>query len=251
MNAKLDTGRVFERIFQIYREQFTLLIPAALVLFIPVAILNGLVLTSGGVLAALIAAVIAIIATYWFQGMVVEAVRDILDGRRDQTVGGLFSSAAPFIGPLFGAGVLAGIGIAIGLILIIVPGLFLLTIWAVIVPAIVIDRVGVLDSFGRSRALVRGSGWQVFGVIVVLFLIQIVVGGALSAIADAISDSFVSYALGDLIGRVLIVPLSAIAATVMYVELRRLKGEALPEDVAAEPAPPAAEPPAAPEAPAG
>ena len=41
MNAKLDTGRVFERIFQIYREQFTLLIPAALVLFIPVAILNG------------------------------------------------------------------------------------------------------------------------------------------------------------------------------------------------------------------
>jgi len=259
MNAKLDTGRVFERIFQIYREQFTLLIPAALVLFIPVAILNGLVLTSGGVLAALIAAAIAIIATYWFQGMVVEAVRDILDGRRDHTVGSLFSSASPFIGKLFAAGVLAGIGIAIGLILIIIPGLFLLTIWAVIVPVIVIDRSGVLDSFGRSRELVRGSGWQVFGVIVVLFLIQLVVGGALSAIGHAISDSFAGYALADLIGRVLIVPLSAIAATVMYVELRRLKGEALPEDVGgdlapAAPAAPPAEPtapPAAPEAPAG
>ena len=82
------------------------------------------------------------------------------------------------------------------------------------------------------------------------------VGGALSAIGQSISDSFAGYALADLIGRVLIVPLSAIAATVMYVELRRLKGEALPEDVGGDLAPPAppAEPPAppaAPEAPAG
>jgi hypothetical protein len=248
MNAKLDTGRVFERIFQIYGEQFTLLIPAALVLFIPVAILNGLVRTGGGVLAALIAAVIGVIATFWYQGMVVEAVRDILDGRRDHTLGSLFSSAAPFIGPLLGAGILAGIGIGIGLILLIVPGLFLLTIWAVIVPVIVIDRTGVLDAFGRSRGLVRGSGWQVFGVIVVLLLLQIVVGGVLSAIADSITDgSFAGYAVADLIVRALVAPLSAIAATVVYVELRRLKGEALPEDVPGGPA----YPPTAPEAPAG
>ena len=75
MNAKLDTGRVFERIFEIYREQFTLLIPAALILFIPVAILNGLVQTGGGALAALATAAISLIASYWYQGMVVEAVR--------------------------------------------------------------------------------------------------------------------------------------------------------------------------------
>jgi hypothetical protein len=258
MNAKLDTGRVFERIFQIYREQFTLLIPAALVLFIPVAILNGLVLSGGGVLAALIAALIAVIATYWYQGMVVEAVRDILDGRRDYTIGGLFSSAAPYIGPLLGAGILAGIGVAIGLVLLIVPGLFLLTIWAVIVPAIVIERTGVLGAFGRSRELVRGNGWRVFGVIVVLFLLQAVVGGILSAIADSASDdSFAGYAIADLIKNVLIVPLSAIAATVMFVELRRIKGEPLAEDVAGAAVPTPADPttpaaaPSGPEAPAG
>jgi hypothetical protein len=258
MNAKLDTGRVFERIFQIYGDQFTLLIPAALVLFIPVALLNGLVLTSGGVLAALVTAAISIIATYWYQGMVVEAVVDILDGRRDHTVGSLFSSATPFIWPLFGAGVLAGIGIAIGFILLIVPGLFLLTIWAVIVPAIVIERTGVLDAFGRSRALVRDNGWRVFGVIVVLFLLQLVVGGILQAVADAVTDTFVGYAIADLLVRTLIVPLSAIAATVMFVELRRVKGEPLAEDVAGGPTAPAAperpaapEPPSAPEAPTG
>jgi hypothetical protein len=253
MNTKLDTGRVFERIFEIYREQFTLLIPAALVLFIPVAILNGLVLAGGGALAALITGVIAVIATYWYQGMVVEAVRDILDGRRDHTVGSLFSSASPFIAPLLGAGILAGIGIGIGFILLVVPGLFLLTIWAVIVPAIVIERTGVFGAFGRSRELVRGNGWRVFGVIVVFFLLQAIVGGILTAVADSVGDdSFAGYAVADLIVRVLVVPLSAIAATVMYVELRRAKGEPLAEDMTAtETAPPPAaqsEPPA-PEAP--
>ena len=50
MNAKLDTARVFERIFEIYRDQFTLLIPVALIRFAE-AVLNGLVQTDSGVLA--------------------------------------------------------------------------------------------------------------------------------------------------------------------------------------------------------
>jgi len=248
MNAKLDTGRVFERIFKIYSDQFTLLIPAALILFVPVAILNGLVLENGGALAALISVAVTVVATYWFQGMVVEAVRDILDGRRDQTVGGLFSSASPYIGPLLLAGILAGIATAIGFVLLIVPGLFLLTIWAVIVPVIVIERTGAMPAFGRSRELVRGDGWRVFGVIVVLFLLQIVLGGLVQAIVGGASDdSFAGYAIADLIVHVLITPLSAIAATVMYVELRRLRGQPLDIDMDA---PPVTEPPPARESPA-
>jgi hypothetical protein len=252
MNAKLDTGRVFERIFQIYREQFTLLIPAALLLFIPVAILNGLLLTSGGVLVGLATTAIGLIATYWYQGMVVEAVVDILDGRRDHTVGSLFSSTTPFIGRLIGAGLLATLIIVIGFILIIVPGLIALTFLAVVAPAVVIDRLGVTDALRRSRELVSGNAWRVFGVIVVLFLLTAVVSGIVNSIGGSASDdSFVGFAVADLIVRVLLTPLSAIAATVIFVELRRLKGEPLAEDTTAEAAPPAPPPESpAPEAPA-
>ena len=88
MNQKLDVARVFERIFEIYKDQFTLLIPAALVVFVPVALISGLIYAGDvSIFGGLIVAAIATIATYWFQGMVEEAARDILDGRRDHSVG--------------------------------------------------------------------------------------------------------------------------------------------------------------------
>lgn len=264
MNQKLDVARVFERIFEIYRDQFTLLIPAALAVFVPVALISGLIYAGDvSIIGGLIVAAIATIATYWFQGMVVEAARDILDGRRDHTIGSLVQSVTPVLGPLIVAGILAGLGIGIGLLLLIVPGLFLLTIWAVIAPVIVIERRGAIDSFGRSRELVRGHGWQVFGVIVVLFLVQFIITAVLNAIANSVSDSFVGYTISDLIVRVLVAPFTALAASVLFFELKALRGEPVlgtggggqiadtgPEQPAGGPAPTAAEP-AAPAPPSG
>lgn len=258
MNGKLDVARVFERIFEIYRDQFTLLVPAALVVFVPVAIISGLIYAGGvGILGALIVAAIGTIATFWFQGMVVEAARDILDGRRDHTVGSLVRAAIPVIGPLVVAGILAGIGIGLGLLLLIVPGLFLLTIWAVLAPVIVIERKDAMSSFGRSRELVRGHGWQVFTVIVILFLLQFIVTALIQALANSIADSVVGYSLADLIVRLLVAPLSALAAAVLYFELKALRGEPVLDTgpggeipPTGEPVPAPPPPPPAPEAPA-
>ena len=132
---------------------------------------------------------------------------------------------SPVLAPLIGAGILAGIGIAIGFVLLIVPGLFLLTIWAVLVPVIVLERTGVFPSFGRSRQLVRGHGWQVFGVLVVLFLLFLVIRILVAAIISGIADTFAGFALADLIVNLLTVPISGLAASVIYFELKRLHGE--------------------------
>jgi hypothetical protein len=237
--VKLDVGRVFERSYAVYRDQFTLLAPAALIVFVPIAILNGLLLSGAiGVLGVVLVGAISVVGNFWFQGMVVEAAEDIMDGRRDHTVGTLLSSVTPVLGALIGAGVLAGIGIGIGFLLLVIPGLILLTIWALLAPVIVIERAGVVPAFGRSRQLVQGNGWQVFSVIVVLFLIQFVVSGVAVAITTAISGSFAFYSIGDLIGRVLIAPLTALAAAIMYFELTERGGRSPSEPAPITPGPP-------------
>ena len=243
MDAKLDIGRVFSQIFRIYGQQFALLVGGALAVYVPVAIIDGILYDSGGFFLTLIANAVALVASYLYQGMVVEAARDILDGRRDQTIGGLFTSAGAVVGTLIVVGVLAGIAIAIGFVLLIVPGLILITIWAVIVPVVVIERTGVFESFGRSRELVKGHGWQVFGVLVLLFLATFVIQVVIAAILGGIFDSVFGFALGVLITSLLMAPLTALAASVIYFELKALKGEPVlatgPGGVPTEPVAPA------------
>src|SRR4051812_11773626 len=223
MEQRIDVGATLSRVFTLYREQAGILLPAAALLYLLPAIAT-LALGSGAAGLGLVATLLAVVVQYWYQGVVVRAVVDMEDGRRDFSTGDLFGATAPFIWPLFLAGLLAGIGIAVGLILLIVPGLVLLTWWALIAPAIVLEGTGVGGAFGRSRELVRGHGWQVFGIIVVLGIVQVVVGILLAIVAVAISDGRVADALGTYVGSVLVAPLSALAATVVYLRLRRIKG---------------------------
>lgn len=224
MPRKLDVGTVLSRTFEIYKDQFTLLIPAALVVFVPVAIINALLGATGSVIVIPITIAIGAIAGSLFSGMIVNAVRDMLDGRRDETIGSLLRSAAPVIGPLILASILAGIGLLIGFILLVIPFFFLLTFWAVVAPVIVVERPGVIPAFRRSMELVKGHGWQVFGVLVVFFLISIVAGGILGA-AFAAVDPAVGSGISNLLVNVFVTPLSAIAAAIMFFQLRELKGE--------------------------
>jgi hypothetical protein len=225
MSERLDIGRVLSRVFQYYREQAGLLLPAAAIIFVPIAIVNGAVYASGINLGLLVlTAVLGFAGSAWLAGMVVEAVRDIQDGRRDFDVGGLFRSVAPVFPALLAAGVLAGLGIGVGFILLIVPGLFLMTIWALVSPVVVIERPGVIPAFGRSRELVRGHGWQVLGVVVIVAISIAILRSILNGIAGS-SDSLVAYAIADLVTNVALAPVAALAAAVMYFELRRMKGE--------------------------
>ncbi|HEY5044866.1 MAG TPA: hypothetical protein VII53_03310 [Solirubrobacteraceae bacterium] len=217
MKRSIDIGSVISRTFSIYADQASVLLPAAAVVFIAVGVISALLVVIAPVLAIL-AFVVIIVGTTLFTGMVVELVADVQDGRRDATVGQLLQAATPVLGQLILVGIVAGIGIAIGFILIIVPGLILITIWSVAAPVVVLERPGGLKPLARSRELVRGNGWQVFGVIVVL-----VIGvGILAAIIEAIGDSGGTGAgiVVRVIVQILTAPLSALAAAVLYFELR-------------------------------
>jgi hypothetical protein len=212
----VDVGGVIRRTFQIYAEQISVLVPAAAVVFVISSILTVLLIAASPALA-IVAFVITVVADTLFTGMVVELVADVQDGRRDATAGQLLRAAAPVIGQLILVGVVAGIGIVIGLILIIVPGLILLTIWSVAAPVVVLERPGGLRALGRSRELVRGNGWNVFGVILVMVILVVVLSGVIEAIADS-GGTAVGLVVRVIVG-ILTAPISALAAAVLYFEL--------------------------------
>ncbi len=227
MQPRLDVGGVIRRVFDIYVDQASVLMPAAAVVFVFTGIISALlVATSAGL--ALVAVLISLVAITLFTGMVVELVADVQDGRRDASAGQLLQAVTPVLGQLILVGIVAGIGIVVGFILIIVPGLILITIWSVAAPVVVLERPGVFAALTRSRELVRGNGWQVFGVILVLYILV----GAVSIIIEGIADSAgsgVGIVVRVIVG-VLTAPLSALAASVLYFELRGRADGSVPSE---------------------
>jgi hypothetical protein len=236
VNRNLDVQGVVREVFQIYRDQAAVLLPAAAIIFLVTALIGGFLLGTN-LIGVIVLFAIQTIAITIYAGMVVNLVRDVQDGRRDSSVADLFKAVLPVLVALLVAGLLRGIGVGIGFALLIIPGLFLLTIWAVVPPVVLLERPGVLRSFGRSWELVRGNFWPVFGAIVIFFLISFVVSLILSAIGSAADEvgSFVA----SFIASVLTAPLSALVSAVLYFHLFATKEGAAP------PAPPDTTAPAA------
>jgi hypothetical protein len=201
-----------------YKAHARHLLTIAFVIYVIAAAIEAL-LGLLGILGALLGVVVSIVAAFLLQATLIKAVDDVRDGRADLSLGDTVQAARPFVGRVAGASILAGFGILIGLILLIVPGLFLLTIWCLIVPVIVLENAAVGQAFGRSQQLVKGYGWHVFGTLVLAFLLLIVVDliivGILSALPQALTN-----ALSGIISGTLISPFLAIVLTMGYFRLR-------------------------------
>ncbi len=235
MRDRLDVGGVIRRVFDIYLDQAPVLMPAAAVVFVFTGLLSTLVLSAGSGLRV-IALLISLVAGSLFTGMVVELVADVQDGKRDATPGQLLQAVTPVLGRLILVATVVAVGVLLGFFLIIIPGLYLVTIWSVSAPVVVLERPPGLAALGRSRELVRGNGWQVFGVIFVLWVLIAIVSIALEIAAESASTGLgivVTVVLG-----VLTAPFTALASAVLYFDLLRISGGVAPTPAPAEPGPP-------------
>ena len=124
---------------------------------------------------------------------------------------------------------LLSLGSGLGLILCIVPGVFLFTTWSVSPAALVAEQKGPVAALSRSYQLVRGRFWPVFGAIVLSYLLYSVASQIVSAIASVITIavsvntgtfSFVPTVVGSIIVSVLAAPFLAAMITIIYFDLR-------------------------------
>jgi hypothetical protein len=216
--------------WELYKKNWSHFAQIALVVFVIVAVIGIVLAFILSWLGVILGVIISFVGWYWLQGTLIEAVRDVRDGRADLSVSETFSRVQPRLGSIIGAGILLGLAIGIGLLLLIVPGLILLTIWIAVIPAIVLEKRGIGDSFGRSRELVRGNGWNVFGVIVLTILLLLGVSIVLNLILLPLAD-WLAGLIGQLVSSVVIGPFVVTIWTLVYY---RLKAQ---EETAAAPTP--------------
>jgi hypothetical protein len=209
---------VLDEAWRMYKAHARHLLAIAFVIYLAAAVIAALLALAGGTIGALLGALVEIVAAFLLQATLVKAVQDVRDGRADLSIGETVSAATPYIASVALASILAGIAIVIGLALIIVPGLYLITIWAVIVPVIVIEGSGALASFGRSQQLVRGRGWHVFATLVLVYVILLVVNLVLGLIFSALPRVLGS-GLSSIIAGTLIAPFLALVVTLVYYRL--------------------------------
>ena len=165
------------------------------------------------------------------------------------------------IGPILAAGIVSSLAVGIGLVLFIIPGL-MLDSWSMVIfgmvlfivpgiillisfywwaPALMIEKVGPIASLGRSWRLASGERGRLFLVFLVFIIISAILAGIfgfvlvffLFNVLFGINAGYVDNFL-DLIITLLVVPLTAVFPTVVYLDLRVRKEHLDKEELAAE-----------------
>ncbi|HEY7003680.1 MAG TPA: hypothetical protein VH281_05320 [Gaiellaceae bacterium] len=219
----MQAGSVIGKAWDTYTAHWRHLIPIAFVVYVAISLITVLLAWLLGWVGIVLGWLVGLAGLFWLQGALVLAIDDVRDGRADLSIGQTLERVQPRLGTLALAGLIAAVAVGVGLVLFIVPGLYLLTIWLLIVPAIMLENCGVGESFGRSRELVRGYGWSVFGVIALTFLILIGVDLVLSIVRSGFDSEWAGLVF-NIIAESLTAPFLALAWTITYFELRALKG---------------------------
>jgi hypothetical protein len=229
------TSGVLGEAWGLYKAHWRHLLMISFTVYVALAVVSALLTALLTWLGALIAALISLVGLFWVQGALVRAIEDVRDGRADLSLGETFARVRPQLAAIAVAGILAGIGVFLGLLLLIVPGLVLMTWWVLVIPVIVLEGTGAGASFGRSRELVRGHGWSVFGVIVLTILLLIGFGIVLGLVLSPLADWLQSF-VSNIVSGGLTAPFIALTWTLLYYRLRQVKSAAAEAPPAATPA---------------
>jgi hypothetical protein len=246
----LRVGEILDAAIKLYVRNARVLIGAAAAVVVPVQLLTAVVLLStydsgqdipAGVGstapqpdaaaragATLITTLASLIAATLVTAACVKAVSDsYLD--QGTSVGASLRFAARRLLPLIALTFLQGIGIAIGFVLLVIPGVWLYASWWVAIPALLIERRNPVRALGRSRRLVKGRWWPVAGVALITNVMVLFVGGIVTGLLTGLALSggppSVLFAVlistaATVVSQTLLQPFTASVTTVTYFDLR-------------------------------
>jgi hypothetical protein len=150
------------------------------------------------------------------------ALRSVAQGGRPGA-GESFVSGFEAFAPLFAAVLLAALGIALGLLLLIVPGIYVAVRWFFVPQTVVLDAARGTQALARSSEIVQGFWWRTLGLVVMVNLAAVLPGIVLAAPFAAIAsstDRAVWAMVGTICAESVTTPFVALFSTLLYYDLR-------------------------------
>ena len=239
----LSTGELLDRTFSLYRSHFGLFVGIfALPYLVVLAFrLVGLVFQSqtpqiSNILMNLVwsmgALFLILIVSAASQAAAVVAVSNLhLD--RPASVMDSFSTVKGEIPGVIGVSLLVGMASGVAFFAFIVPGVLLLIMWSLAVPAKVLEHRSATDSMSRSMELTKGSRGRIFVIGLLIFVLSIGVSWLLQwpiliAAGFSMKTGIQRMAIGwqvaalvaDFVSRSLVGALGTIALSLVYYDQR-------------------------------
>ncbi|OCC01538.1 hypothetical protein BA190_29100 [Labrys sp. WJW] len=138
------------------------------------------------------------------------------------SVGDALSKGLSRFLPLLGLSILVGLGIAVGLMLLIVPGLWLICMLYAAVAVCVVEQRGVTDSMSRSGELTSGFRWQILGLVLIVGIAGWIVAIIIEYIGGGLGGPIFGALLGNLF-QVYLTALGSVLTALVYYRLRSIK----------------------------
>ncbi|MFD0916803.1 hypothetical protein ACFQ14_10325 [Pseudahrensia aquimaris] len=243
--STLGIGTMLGETFSIFVSRIGLFAVIGMVVMIAISVLtfmffgsalldaNSLTNPTSFWTATVFASILSLVGTSLLMGILALAAYDAKLGRPAR-LSVYIGAALSVIVPLTVLSIVSAIAMSIGFILLIVPGLYILTVWCVAAPAIVIERAG-FSGLSRSAELTKGYRWPVFGYIILLFIINIVIAGLFMLVAGLASftapNTIVDYIVQG-VANGLSTAIYAIGVVVLFARLKEVKEGLGMEDLA-------------------
>jgi len=212
---------------EVYRRLWARSVAAAGLIFVLVSLADALASRRPTTGTELVSLVLRLLGGLLVQGTLVELVRDLHEGRPRASLGDYYRRTRGELGTLLAATVLAAVGISLGFVFLLVPGLILLARWSLIVPLVMLERRSVGEAFARSNQLVRGKTGRVLVIAVVAGLIS-TLAALLVTVAFTFLPAFWASWIGGTLAGAVAVPYQAFVLTVLYYRLTEPERPLLP-----------------------
>lgn len=233
--ALVSVGWIYRQTLRTFRERAGFLLLLGMLVFVPLGFIDALadrvetihishvsdlsdLVTAALAVGFLLQVATSLLGEVFYSGAVALTLAHARHGHKPtlREISGSLS-----YGRLIAVDIVFGVAVAIGLVLLVVPGVVLFTWFSLAGPLVEIEGDGVRVSFARSRRLVKGRFWVVLAALGPITLASEALTGAMLSLShDAISNPFLRYWIGESVANVALSPFYAVAAVLITLALR-------------------------------